>query len=498
MNGLYQMQRNKFIRDIQSQKNWDFIIIGGGASGLWCAIDAISRGYSTLLIEKGDFASVTSSKSTKLFHGGLRYLKHGHLSLVKEALYERGLLAQNAASFMNVRPFLVPYYTHFDRALYSCGMFAYDFLAGSFCLKKHTSLSREACMEQYPNLINQGLKGGCVYYDGQFDDARFAIALLKKFADLGGTALNYVQFTSFIKSNNKLIGLRMKDTESGEIHEAFSHHIINATGIFSDEIQNLDNPSCPKLMSLSRGSHIVVDQKFLKGNSAIVVPKTPDGRIIFMIPWLKHLLIGTTDVQVNSPKRESIADPKEADYLLELTKQYLSSAPKRKDILSMFSGIRPLVKSSSSKKTKSISRSHRVLLSPSGLISIAGGKWTTGRKMAEDTIDKALSSSSLAKSICKTKSLSFPSHSTPLSSPFIDKRLPLRICDIEIGIQDEMALSLVDIMTRRSRSLFLNAKASIEIAPQVAKKMAEILNKDKAWIEEQMTHFLSVSKGFTL
>jgi glycerol-3-phosphate dehydrogenase len=492
------MQRNKFIRDIQSQTNWDFIIIGGGASGLWCAIDAISRGYTTLLIEKGDFASVTSSKSTKLFHGGLQYLKYGHISLVKEALYERGLLAQNAASFMNVRPFLVPYYSLFEKSLYSCGMFAYDFLSGNLCLKKHRNLSRESCMEQYPNLIDQGLKGGCIYYDGQFDDARFSIALLKKFAELGGTALNYVEFTSFIKFNNKLTGLHLKDKESGEMYEAFSHHIINATGIFSDEIQNQDNPSCPKLMSLSRGSHIVVDQKFLKGNSAIVVPKTPDGRIIFMIPWLKHLLIGTTDVPVDSPKRECIAGPEEADYLLDLTKQYLSSSPKRKDILSIFSGIRPLVKSSSSKSTKSLSRSHRVLVSPSGLISIVGGKWTTGRKMAEDTIDKALNISSLRQSICKTKSLSFPPPSTPLSSPFIDHRLPLRICDIEIGIKDEMALNLVDIMARRSRSLFLNAKASIEIAPQVAKKMAEILDKDKTWIEKQMVHFLSISKGFVL
>lgn len=491
------MLRDDMIRQIRLVHEWDVIVIGGGATGLWCALDAASRGFRTILLERNDFASVTSGKSTKLFHGGLRYLRQGHIGLVREALLERGRLAKNAPHLFISRPFLVPYYSLGEKLLYHIGMTLYDLLAGKLGLQKHQPLSREKCMEKCPNLFPENLKGGCLFYDGQFDDARFAIDLVKTIHDHGGVVLNYAEVHAFTKQSGKISGVGVIDHNNGEFFELRGKVILNASGIFVDELRKMDNPLSAPIMSFSRGSHIVLDRNFLPGNTALIVPKTKDKRLIFLIPWLNKLLIGTTDIPVEKVSDEdSVATPEEIDFLLETAGAYLQKKPKREDILSVFAGIRPLVKRKSGKATSKLSRTHKIFLSESGLLTIAGGKWTTARQMAEDAIDKAIKHAHLEKKACRTKTL--PIHETKkhhAPSP-LHPDLPYTKEDITRAVKDELALTLIDVLARRTRSLLLNAEAAIEIAPQVAALMATHLGQDSAWIEKQLKAFRTFAKNY--
>jgi len=480
------------IEEVHKRALWDVIVIGGGATGLWCALDACTRGFSVLLLEKGDFASGTSSKSTKLFHGGLRYLKQGHIALVREALQERELLFRNAPHLVMRRPFLIPFYHFFDRPFYSLGMQIYDLFSGG--TSQHHHLNRSECLEIFPNLSEEHLNGGCLFSDGQFDDARFAIELAKSLDEQGGYLLNYAPVQSFIKENGYLNGVIATDLINGEELEIHGRTIINATGIYVDELQKMDNPTATPLLSFSRGSHIVLENHFLPGETALVIPKTVDKRMLFLIPWLGKVLVGTTDIPVKSLPNEPQPTKEEVDFLLEQSGKYLQKKPTHEDILSAFAGIRPLVQGKG--PTSKLLRSHKNIESSSGLITIAGGKWTTARKMAEDTMNYAIRRRDLDESPCRTKSLLIHETESHNSKTLFHPNLSLTHGDVITSVQDEMAYFLADVLARRSRSLLLNRQATLNIAPDVARLMAKELNKGEDWIQKELLNFTLFAENY--
>lgn len=492
------MNRNDTLQAIRTKHRFDLIVIGGGATGLWCALDAASRGHTTLLLEKGDFASETSSKSTKLLHGGLRYLKQGHIKLVREALLERERLHKNAPDFFTRRHFLVPYYAKWDRIICGLGMHVYDTLAGGLGKNKHSYLSMDACLEACPTLKKTGLKGGCVFIDGQFDDAKFSIELAKNLVEHGGFPINYCPVKAFIKQNNKMIGVTAEDSLTGEYFEIHAKAILNATGPFVDEIRKMDDPLAPHMLSFSRGSHIVVGKEFLEKETAILVPKTDDDRIIFIIPWLGKTLIGTTDIPIASVVENPKPTPDEIDFLINQAQKYLSKPLSRKDILSTFSGIRPLVQKGEGKNTAKLLRSHKIIQSKSGLFTIMGGKWTTARKMAEDAID-AISDAGLLEPIrCHTPYIAFDPPPKWTQKAPLSPHLPLIKEQIQVACQEEMTVTLTDMLARRSRCLFLDAKESQKIALQTAQIMAKELQYPDAWVHSEVKRFEAFAKSYCL
>ncbi|MCB0731835.1 MAG: glycerol-3-phosphate dehydrogenase/oxidase, partial [Ignavibacteriae bacterium] len=384
------MNRNSMISNIESNKSWDFIIIGGGATGLGCAIEASSRGYKTLLLEQSDFSKGTSSRSTKLVHGGVRYLKQGNLSLVLEALKERGILRRNAPHLVHDLPFIVPNYDWWEGPFYGIGLKLYDALAGKEGFGPSELLSKEETLKHIPTIEQEGLRGGVIYYDGQFDDARLAINMAETAYEQGATLLNYVKVTSLNKNEDMICGVDAIDLETNKKYSISAKVVINATGVFTDSIRKMDEPECKNIIVSGQGVHIVLDNSFLPGDSAIMVPETDDGRVLFAIPWHKNILVGTTDTPVNKFLLEPTPYEEEIEFLLSHTARYLTKDPTRKDIKSIFAGLRPLVKSGEEENTAAISRDHTLNISRSGLITITGGKWTTYRKMAEDTIDQAI------------------------------------------------------------------------------------------------------------
>lgn len=515
------MNRDAMISHLRySPDVWDFIIIGGGATGLGVAVDAASRGYSTLLLEQSDFAKATSSRSTKLIHGGLRYLKQGHIALVKEALEERGLLCRNAPHLVHHLPFLIPEYSWWEKTLYSVGLFTYDFLAGELGIEKSNNWTKEKVIEKFPNLQEENLKGGTLYYDGQFDDARLAITLAKTAAHYGAVVTNYTEVTELLKKNEKVSGVVVKDLMGNNSFVLHGRAIINATGIFTDEIRKKDNPKRKPLLFPSQGIHIAVDKSFLDDHTSIIIPKTDDNRVIFMVPWFNRLLIGTTDIGGQKPTLEPIPKEDEIDFLLKHAKRYLKKAPKKEDIRSIFAGLRPLVQEKG-KDSGKISRNHKIEISSSGLITICGGKWTTYRKMAEDLVDKAIEVKNLPALACITKDLplygniekqeemtpwsEYGSESTKLAALVEENAewgLPLHeelpYCPAEIiwGIREEMACGIEDLLARRTRALFLDAKASIEIAPKVAKIFANELGYDGNWERKEVERFTTLAQNY--
>ncbi len=476
------MNRREMLKSLETTPEWDLIIIGGGATGLWCAVDGASRGYKTLLLEGGDFAEGTSSRSTKLLHGGLRYLKQGRIGLIHEGLVERGYIAKNAPHLFTSVPFFLPFYSPLDRPYYKLGMILYDLLAGKLLLQKHKLLNRNQAIKECPTLRSEKLVGGAIYYDGQFDDARFAIELAKTASSHGATLLNYCRVTEITKRDGKVSGVVATDLNSNSSFNVSGKVLINATGIFSDSVRKLDDPEANSVMALSRGSHILVEKKFLPGKTALIIPKTGDKRVIFVIPWQEQVLIGTTEFPVKTPSNNPKPSVEEIDFLLSHAKQILNPYPKKEDILSAFAGIRPLVKSSHTKESAKLSRNHEIFRSKSGLITVAGGKWTTGRKMAEETLNKAFKS----PLSCKTKNL--PLHNT---------RKPKDLKEaVETAILEEMALNLSDILARRDRTLFLNREKAIQLAPEVVKQASALLEKTEEWEELELTNFIEYTKSF--
>lgn len=503
------------------QKHYDVIIIGGGATGLGAAVDAASRGLSTLLLERADFAQATSSRSTKLIHGGVRYLKQGNIHLVLEALHERGLLIKNAPHLIAHRPFLVPSYKWWENSFYGIGLKIYDLLAGKLGIEPSYHVNIQDTIEAIPTLDPQGLRGATIYYDGQFDDSRLAITLALSAQNLGATVLNYTQVCKFLKNKETITGVAIQNSLTAETAEVFGKVIINATGIFTDQIIALDDPKSPKMIAPSQGVHLVLPQAFLPGDTALLIPKTSDGRVLFAIPWHERVLVGTTDTPKSKPEMEPIASEEEIDFILENVSQYLSIHPTKADVLSVFAGLRPLVKEEESLDSQKMARDHKIIISKSGLITIAGGKWTTYRKMGEDVIDKAIAYKNLPFAKSQTENLKLhgyqenlnPNHflsvygsnivkleailkeDSQFSEP-LGKDLPYLFGEVVYGCRHEMAKTLEDVLSRRTRSLLLDAKQTQKIAPQIASIMAKELKKDKEWEKNQVSQFTSLCENY--
>jgi glycerol-3-phosphate dehydrogenase len=476
---------------------WDFIVIGGGATGAGVAIDAAARGYSVLLLEKHDFGKGTSSRSTKLVHGGVRYLEQGNLSLVMEALKERGLLLQNAPHLVRNLGFVVPTYDWWESPFYGVGLKLYNLLAGKYGFGASRILSKEETLERLPTINTEGLRGGVIYFDGQFDDARLLIDLVTTAWQQGATLLNYSPVTAIVKDAEGFVdGVRFRDLETGEEYEAKAQAVINATGPFADTVRRLADGAAEPMIAPSQGVHLVFDSSFLPGDSAIMVPHTSDGRVMFAIPWHGHTLVGTTDTPVKEAAEEPVAMEQEIEFILNTASLYLARKPTRADILSMFAGIRPLVKSDGATNTAALSRGHVIRIENSGMITVCGGKWTTYRHMAEDCVNQAATLAHLPDRPCVTANLKIFEPEKLAESELLHSALPYAAGDVLRAVRDEMARTVEDVLARRTRALFLNARAAMEMAARVAELMAAELGSDSVWAREQVETFHQTAAAY--
>jgi len=465
---------------------WDIAVIGGGSTGVGIAVDAATRGYSVVLLEAYDFGKGTSSRSTKLVHGGVRYLQQGNVSLVMEALKERGLLRTNAPHLVQDLEFVVPNYLWWEAPFYGIGMKVYDLLAGKYGFGPSQVLSKEEVLERIPTLSQDGLRGGVKYHDGQFDDARLLVDLCSTAAQHGACLVNYARVVSLAKgSDGFLSGLSFRDEETGVTHSLAARSIINATGPFCDEMRRADNPKAKPILAPSQGVHIVLPQEFLPGDTAIMVPHTRDGRVMFAIPWHKHTLIGTTDTAIPASIPEPSPTAEEIDLIFETASSYLAKRPTHADVTSVFTGIRPLVKATDDSSTAALSREHTIEISGSGLLTIAGGKWTTYRKMAEDAVDHAVVLGNLEEQPCVTAHLPIhnPGHHDESGAWFA---------------RHEMARTVEDVLARRTRLLFLDVRAALARAPQVARELAKELGRDEAWQKAQLAMFEETASHYRI
>ncbi len=493
------MNRDAMLKKLHEENEpWDVIIIGGGATGLGAAVDSASRGYRTLLLEQHDFAKGTSSRSTKLIHGGLRYLQQGNIGLVAESLRERGLLCENAPHLVTHLPFLVPNYHWWEGPFYGIGLKLYDLLAGKLGLEPSKHLSRQQTIRAIPTLEREGLRGGVIYYDGQFDDARLAITLARTAADHGAVLLNYAKVTSLVKKRGMITGVKVTDVENKHSFTVHGKVVINACGIFSDHLRQVDDKKTPPIIAGSQGIHLVLPRSFMPSKTAILVPHTEDGRVIFLVPWHDRVLVGTTDTPVKRLSLEPSAHKAEIDFLLRHAARYLTKDPQPRDVLSVYTGIRPLVRAKSAQSTAALSRDHTILVSKSHLITITGGKWTTYRQMAQDVIDKAICVGALPQRACITKNLRLHSDPPLRSSKKLHPRLPYHVADVIRAVQSEMARTVEDVLSRRTRSLLLDAKASVAIAPKVAHILAKELDKSPAWEKKQVAAYAETAKHYIL
>jgi len=518
------MNRKAFIEKLRKTSGvaWDIIVIGGGATGMGTALDGASRGYNTLLLEQSDFAGGTSSRSTKLVHGGVRYMAQGDLLLVMEALRERGLMLKNAPHLTSNQEFIIPVYSLWDTVLYTVGLKFYDILAGSLSIGKSYFINPKETLKRLPQLISKGLKGGVVYHDGQFDDSRMVISLAGACVAKGGMVINYFKVNGLLKDGNGgITGVKAMEICSGDEFEIKGRVVINATGVFADDLHRMDNPDSKPTIKPSQGIHIVLDRSFLQGSSALMIPKTDDGRVLFAIPWYDEIVVGTTDTPLDKISSEPIALDSEISFILNTARKYLVKPPKREDVLSIFAGLRPLAADPDDpSSTKEVSRRHKITLSPSGLLTIIGGKWTTYRRMAEETINKAIMAGFLEKRKCVTSELMLvtpdlsntPGHlriygeysseiekmiqEKPELGVPLDQRLPYTKAEMIWICRNEMPVNLEDLLARRTRALFLNARASSDIAANAARIMAVELGYDLAWEKEQVESFNQLVKNY--
>ena len=512
------MNREQHLRRVADrQEPWDMLVIGGGATGLGVAVDAASRGYDVLLAEQSDFAKGTSSRSTKLVHGGVRYLQQGNVSLVMEALRERGILRRNAPHLVHDLPFIVPNYEWWESPFYGVGLKVYDMLAGKYGFGRSRHLSRAETIQRIPTIETEGLRGGTIYHDGQFDDARLAVNLAQTAAEQGATILNYLSVRALTHdSNGYVTGAEVVDEETQQRLRVGARAVINATGPYSDAVRSLDDPAAERIIVPSQGVHIVLEPSFLQGDTAIMVPRTRDNRVMFAIPWHDRVVVGTTDTPVDTIQLEPTPKQDEVLFILETVGRYLSRQPAPSDVLSVFTGIRPLVKAPGKGSTSALSRDHAVLIGPSGLISIAGGKWTTYRRMAKDTVSQAAELAGLEHVRCVTEALpihgaasepsnglaTYGSDSATVMAAIdrnaetqrtVHPRLPLRLGEIDFFVDHEMARTVDDVLARRSRSLIFDAAAAQEAAPAVAERMATRLGRDSAWVQNQIDAFARIA-----
>ena len=503
---------------------WDFVVIGGGATGLGVAVDAQTRGFNTLLLEQVDFAKATSSRSTKLVHGGVRYLEQGNIALVMEALKERGLLRQNAPHLVSDLAFVVPNYDWWEAPFYGIGLKVYNLLAGKYGFGPSEILSREETLARLPTIKTEGLRGGVVYYDGQFDDSRLLINLVTTAAEQGATLLNYTGVTAITKGADGFVdGVVAHEQESGRELRAAAKVVVNAGGPFCDGVRRMAEPGLAPMIAPSQGVHLVFPGSFLPGENAIMVPHTDDGRVMFGIPWHGHALVGTTDTPIAEAPLEPRPLPEEIDFILETAGRYLHHAPVRADVSSVFVGVRPLVRSGDGGNTAALSRDHTIRIDASGLLTIAGGKWTTYRNMAEDCVNQAATLARLADSPCATRHLNVHgfhpnadrfgplavygsdaldilalARTEPGLGEQLHPALPYTAAEVVWAVRREMALTVEDVLARRTRALFLNARAAAEMAPRVARLVAAERRCDEAWERAEVECFRETARGYQL
>ncbi len=516
------MKRERALDQLQQQDEpWDFIIVGGGATGLGTAVDAASRGHRVLLMEQADFATGTSSRSTKLVHGGVRYLKQGNISLVLEALRERGLMVQNAPHLVHNMPFVIPNYKWWEGPFYGIGMKVYDSLAGKLGLSPSRVLSKEEVVEAIPTVETQHLTGGVVYHDGQFDDARLAVNFAQTATERGACVVNYMKCVGLIKEKGEVRGVLARDVEAGTEHEIRGRAVINATGVFVDDLRQKDDAEAKDIIAVSQGIHVVLPKEFLPGNAAIMIPKTEDGRVLFCVPWHDRVVVGTTDTPLNTHSLEPRALPEERDFIMVHAAKYLTKDPAPDDVLSIFAGLRPLVKSGDAAHTAVMSRDHTLLVSPSGLITVTGGKWTTYRKMAEDVMDQAEMVAGVDNRDCVTQHLQIHGwtqtripeknlslygsdaaeirqigkENPDLNAP-LHERLPYTQSEVIWHVRQEMARTVEDVLSRRTRALLLDATASVEAAETTSRLMAGEMGKGEDWIQEQIETYQIYAAGY--
>ncbi|HEX5025483.1 MAG TPA: glycerol-3-phosphate dehydrogenase/oxidase [Agriterribacter sp.] len=517
------MQRAPMLNRLDTETEWDIIIVGGGATGLGAAVDASSRGYKTLLLERFDFAKGTSSRATKLIHGGVRYLAQGNIKLVMEALRERGLLLKNAPHLTNKQPFILPCYSWWQKWYYGIGLKLYDLMSGKLSIGKTSMLSSKKILQYAPAVAPEKLAGGILYYDGQFDDARLALNLAQTAIENGGTILNYMEVFDFRKENGKIVGVCAEDTLTGKEYELRTKAVINATGVFSDEVLQLDDETLHNIITPSQGIHLVVDKKFFTGDYAMMIPKTDDGRVLFAVPWHNKVIIGTTDTPIAALSFEPRPLPEEVEFIFRNVNRYLSSDITKSDVKSVFAGLRPLVKAPGQKNTALMPRDHTIIVSKANLVTITGGKWTTYRKMAKEAVDNALFVGKLERKTCVTESLHiygwreetdttdplryYGSDATGIKelgakSPGLAEPLhpgfPYVKAQVIWAVRNEMAMTVEDVLARRIRLLFLDAAAAISIAPEVAELMAGEMGKDAQWQAQQVKDFTVTAEGYLL
>lgn len=516
------MIRKEQILKLHSSPAWDLVIIGGGATGLGCAVDAANRGYKTLLVEKHDFAKGTSSRSTKLVHGGVRYLAQGNIRLVREALFERGRLLKNAPHTCRPIAFVLPVYHWWQKWFYGFGLWLYEWLSGHLSLGKTSILSKKSTLGYLPWLSPEKLKGGILYFDGQFDDSRLAINLAQTAVREGATVINHCEAESLMLENGKIIGLALTDRLNGDKYTVTCKSVINATGVFADDILQKIHPGQPPTLSPSQGVHLVIQQPEGGHEAGLMIPKTDDGRVLFAIPWQGKLLVGTTDTPLGEINDEPGALESEIEFIISHYNRYVVKPISKKQVLSVFAGLRPLAKQGSGKHTSVMPRDHQIQWLKEGLLHITGGKWTTYRRMAEDSINELAIKSHLPVTACKTKNL--PIYGNDLypeptlthlkiygaASLDIEKMIqgdadlatkihpdyPFTKAEVKWAIEAEMAMTIEDILARRIRLLFLDARAAKQAAPLVAEclqKWGEI-SADEA--QNQLKAFYLLTKNY--
>lgn len=536
-------------------QEYDIVVIGGGATGLGSAVDAASRGYKTLLVEQADFGKGTSSRSTKLVHGGVRYLAQGNIKLVREALAERGRLLKNAPLMTSRQPFVVPVFSLWEKFYYSAGLMLYDVLSGKLSLGKTRLLSRKKTLELLPNINPNKVAGGILYYDGQFNDAELCIELAHTAERYGATVLNYTKAVGFIKEKDIIVGVKLEDTlgaavsSGGGAGQAAGSDgaparrtvrckcVINATGVFTDAVLQMDDPYADTLVYPSQGIHLVVDPKFFKGINAMMIPKTDDGRVLFAVPWQGKVVIGTTDTHVDHIDLEPLPLAEEIHFVLEHFNRYTNASITKEDVLSVFVGLRPLVRSANAGSNISslLSRDHTLVVSPSRLVTITGGKWTTYRKMAEDAVNNAVfvakldgvgrsaksgaaSGASSGVKKCITKDLPIGDLGAarelaaqltldePMLGNYLDHEFAafhhityaIRVVDVVVAARISYVRTVEDFLARRSRLLFLDARAAIQLAPSVATILQKELNWTNEEREAQLQSFIQLAQQYII
>lgn len=497
-------------------ERFDVLVIGGGATGLGAAVDAAARGYRTALVEASDFAKATSSRSTKLVHGGVRYLQQGNVALVREALDERANLRRNAPHLVDEIGFICPVYRWFEGPYYYAGLKAYDVLAGRSGFPPSGYLGRAATLRELPNVRGRGLHGSIRYFDGRFDDARLALALARTAVDRGAVVANYLRVTRFLYENGRACGALVRDEETGTQREVRAAALVNATGIFVDDVRRLDDPACVPLLAHSRGSHVVFGREAFPGSAALLVPRTADGRVLFAIPWQGHVLVGTTDVPAAAAELNPAPTRAEVDFIVRQLNAYLETPVRRTGALAAFAGLRPLLAGGRPAATSKLSREHAIAVSPSGIVTVTGGKWTTYRRMAEDAIDEAARRGRLRETPSPTARLPLHGTASGIPAPAVDRyapygtdraallalerddpslreplhpRLPYTRAEALFGVRAEMARTVDDVLSRRTRALFVDAGAARAAAPAVAELLAAELGRDALWRARQVLAF---------